>query len=116
MCDLHILKYYTNLNINLETTDPLHFYSDYDILKPHIPTIFAAINPQQLEFFNTTLEKTLHYVIAFRNSIAGILDTLKGDTNDLQISAEELEKTVTNPETLSKLKEIINTVSTDKID
>jgi hypothetical protein len=104
MTDLYVIKYFTNLDLPLDGTNPTRFYEDYDLLKPHIPAIFALIDQEQLAFYQRTLEKTIQYIISFRNSIAGILDSLKSDSLDIQRDVDTLQETVANPELLASIK------------
>jgi hypothetical protein len=111
--EIIILKYFTNLDLTLfdSETGAFEIYSTYDILKPHFKYITDLINAEQLQFFYDTLEKTVQYIVTFRNSIAGILDSLKDQTESLNQDQDNLVEKIQDPNFLKTLKSIVETSS-----
>jgi hypothetical protein len=103
MTDMTLLKYYTNLDINLLNLDPYKVYSNYDIIKPHLKSLLAVIDEEQLNFFYNTLDETIASIISFRNSVSGLLDALTDNTKNTMGDIASLEKEITDPETLKTI-------------
>lgn len=83
--DFAILKYYTDIDMSFvhDYQDMAEVYEAYDIIDSYNLMYFVRshINGRQLEFFNTTLDKTLESIIKYQNSAKGVLDILAEDAD-----------------------------------
>jgi hypothetical protein len=109
--DMTLLKYFTNLDINILNLDTYQVYSNYDIIKPHIKPLLAVIDQEQLEFFYVTIDRTIESICSFRNSVSGLLDAVTDNTKNTMGDIAALQDQISNPDTLKTIQEIMKTVS-----
>lgn len=116
--DIALLKFYTNIDcseIEVEGFSSTQLYEWYDILNNfNVPNeVKALINKEQYDFFVKTLNDTLHSLVAYRNSAAGIIDKLAEangtDKKDLNAALDML-KEGENAEQLASLVKVIENI------
>lgn len=83
--ELILVAAYTNLDLSrleLAEISQRELYEMYDIVKNCgiISAVKATIDPDQLDFFLTTLDATLNSIMTYRNSAAGILELLSAES------------------------------------
>lgn len=110
--DFALIRFYTNIDTSFLDATPMELhdiYENYDLIVAHniMPPIRAAIDPEQLQFFEHTLRGTLTSIIAYKNSAVGIIDLLasQADTN-----TKALEKALTsleNDEQLTHVRQLL---------
>ena len=114
--DFAIVKFYTNLDVSLgkETATIEGIYNEYNTLMTFgvIDEVKSKISPRQLKFFNDTVAETAQSILAYRNSIRGILDSLgdsaKTDSDQMQRAIDMLSGE--NGEKLGKLIDFAETI------
>lgn len=115
--DIALLKYFTNLDctdIGQEYFNLKDFYEWYDILKSFdvITKVKAIIATDQVEFFETTLEKTIHSIIAYKNSAAGIIDRLTAQNVKDNVEMQTVLQQLNEPE-MAKLLDLMSALGQD---
>lgn len=105
---LNIIQYYTNINFtDKQKQDPVKLY---DCLKSSglLQQIINAIPTDELSSLINNTEATIKAFYAHKDSIYGILETVKEDYNNLNLDATEIQQKIGDPENLELLKSIID--------
>lgn len=114
--DIAIMKFYTNLDLGMfdaEKFEVQEAYEVYNIIAgvDGYDKVRAQIDVKQLNFFHDNLWKTMESIVAYRNSAAGILETIsfqaKTTSNDIE-EVIEGSKTALTSESVQKLMEVVN--------
>lgn len=104
--DLEIMYNYTNINFtDKQKEDPAKLY---DLLKSS-GILKQVKNILNEEYYNLIqdLKDSQEAVYNYRNSILGILDTIKTDYSDLNLEASEIQKKLADPENMAFLKDVL---------
>lgn len=115
--DFAIAKYYTNLEIaefDGPTFDLTRVYEDYDLLRAHgaFDKIRQYINPDQLAFFENTLKATMNSIVAYRNSMQGIIDTLTSKAQDSTDAMQAALSQMQDPDQMDAVEHLMKVVQT----
>lgn len=93
--DFALVKFYTNLDVTIgkDTATIDAIYQEYDILMSFgiIDEVKTKISPRQYKFFNDTVDATAASILAYRNSIRGMVDSLSANA---QADAEQMQKAI----------------------
>lgn len=107
---------YTTLEIiyaysNIEFTEDEKAIPDelYDELEKQeiANTIIAAIPETEYNFLIDGINDTITAYYAYRNSVKGIIEDVTTDYKDLELNAEEIQKKMNDPNSLSLLKGVM---------
>ena len=106
--DCALLKYYTNIDLTFIDSgdfEATKLYEAYDLIFAHdiMEKVKPLINPMQLEFISSTIDKTLKSIVDYRNSAQGIIDVLSLKANS---QVESMEKAIQEFEDPSKMQEV----------
>lgn len=78
--DFAVVKFFTNLEVSLGEDGAAlsDIYNEYDVLKALgvIESVLSKVDPEQLAFFERTLNATVTNIAAYRNSARGILESV----------------------------------------
>lgn len=115
--DIAIVKFYTNLDtsdIGAEYFNLTDFYEWYDILQSFevIDKVSRMIDEKQLTFFRETLAKTVHSLMEYRNSAAGIIDRLTAQNNKDNLEMSTVLERLTDGD-LAKVTTLMETFGRD---
>lgn len=104
---LEIIYAYTNLSFTekqKETPDKL-----YDLLEQNgvINLIISAIPADEYKFLIDGINDSIEAIYAYHNSIAGMLESLSKDYNNLNFDATDIQQKIADPNNLSLLKDIL---------
>ena len=104
---LEIIYAYTNLSFTekqKETPDKL-----YDLLEQNgvINLIISAIPANEYKFLIDGINDSIEAIYAYHNSIAGMLESLSKDYNNLDFNATDIQQKIADPNNLSLLKDIL---------
>lgn len=105
---LAVVDAYTNLTFTeKQKEDPCKLY-DLLISNDIWEKIWNIIPTAEKEFLETCLNKTIHSIYEYKNSMMGIMDNISRDYNDLDLNAQKIHNELTDPESLSVLKDVLN--------
>lgn len=105
--DIAIVQHFTNINItDKQLEDPAHLW---DLLASSglMNMIYELIPEDVLDWFTHTLWDTVNSIYKYQDSVMGILDTVNADYQNLNFDIEQLQKSISNPENLTLLKDVV---------
>ena len=104
---LEIMDNYTNISFTeKQKEDPAKLY-DQLITSGLYNNVLDVITPEEWYYINNTLTETVQAIYSYQNSVMGILDTVSQDYSNLKFDAEDIQKTLGDPNNLSLLKDIL---------
>lgn len=115
--DMALVKYYTNLDsadiLDNPTFELSALFERYDILISHeiFKRIRDFIDKDQLNFFESTLEKTMQNIVNYRNSAQGILDTLAQSAKEKDNVFLQNLADFQDPEKIGEFKKLVEAVN-----
>lgn len=79
--NLGLLKAFTNFDMDFATKEPADIYAAYDaVLQSDILSdIIEKGDKKMVDFFTSSFEDTLQNIVSYRQSVAGVLDTIAGE-------------------------------------
>lgn len=119
--DIAIIKFYTNLNTDdllLGDFNLTNFYEWYDIIQHYAVAekVRELIDPRQADFFDTVLDKTIHSLMEYRNSAAGIIDRLTSQNNKDNLEMNTIiSRLATDDPELSNVKKLMEMFGNDPL-
>lgn len=105
--DLAIVFNYTNLSFTDKQKEDL--YKLYDLLvgSGFIKELKKQVDCNQTDDLEVYTYETLNGYYKYRNSIYGIMDAMNQDYSNLNLDINELQDKISNPESLSLVKDIL---------
>ena len=105
---LEVVYAYTNLSFTEKMKeDPFKLY-DILISTGIFSDIVAAICDNDWKEIQENIWITIDNIYKYKDSIVGILDTIKEDYGNLNFDLKELQDNISNPDNLSLLKQILD--------
>lgn len=103
---LEIIYTYTNLSFTEKMKeDPFKLY---DILiNNNLYQNIIEIIKDEYSIICQNIYDTIDNIYKYKNSVMGILDTVKSDYSDLELDITELQNKIQNPENIALLKDIM---------
>lgn len=103
---LEVVQAYTNISFTEKQKED--FTKTFDLLEENgiIKMIMDRIPEYELNCLESWLIETTQAIYEYNSSAYGILNSLKKDYNNLDMDIEDLQKKVSDPETLELLKQI----------
>ena len=99
---------YTNISFTEKQLENPQKLYDALLSSGWVNQIFDKIPDSEMEILRTNLEKTQNAFYTYRNSMAGILETISTDYSDLDLDITELQKKLANGENIELVKNIVN--------
>lgn len=105
--DLAIVFNYTNLSFTDKQKEDL--YKLYDLLvgSGFIKELKKQVDCNQIDDLEVYTYETLNGYYKYRNSIYGIMDVMNQNYSNLNLDINELQDKISNPESLSLVKDIL---------
>ena len=106
LLDLEVMYNYTNINFTeKQKEDPAKLY---DLLESS-GILRQVKNMLGDEYYNLVqdLADSQKAIYDYRNSVLGILDTVKTDYSDLDLEATEIQQKLADPENMAFLKDVL---------
>ena len=105
---LGIIEYYTNITFtNKQKEDMVKLYDCFEsngLLKKIIDVIPEA----EYRWLVDSVNETLKAFYAHRDSVLGILETIKTDYSDLNLDATEIKDKLADPENMELLRSVLS--------
>lgn len=104
---IEIIMAYTNLTFTDKQKEDVAKL--YDLLAENgiADQVMAAIPCAELEKLQDGLGRTVKSIYEYQNSALGILESISQDYSNLNLDAEKLQKTISDPENLKLLKDVL---------
>ena len=107
-CTLEIIYAYTNIKFTdkqLEDEAKL-----FDLMEENelINLIFSAIPEHETDFIMNSCERAAEAIYTYNNSAVGVIEALKDNVGELRINTEDLIKTISDPNALNFVKNLID--------
>lgn len=104
---LEITFAYTNLSFTEKMKeDPFKLY-DILVSTGIFTDIIDVIREKDWKEIQENVWSTIKNIYDYRNSVMGILDTLKEDYDNLNLDATEIQKKIGDPENMALLREVL---------
>lgn len=104
---LEVVKRYTNISFTeKQLEDPCKLY-DLIVSSGLYDMILNKIGEQEYYFVYDVLKSQIKSIYKYNNSLMGILDSINRDYSNLNLDATELQEKLSDPESLTLLKEIM---------
>ena len=105
--DLAIVFNYTNLSFTDKQKEDL--YKLYDLLvgSGFIKELKKQVDCNQTDDLEVYIYETLNGYYKYHNSIYGIMDAMNQNYSNLNLDINELQDKISNPESLSLVKDIL---------
>ena len=105
---LEIVYAYTNLSFTDKMKeDPFKLY-DLVVSTGLFHDIITAIEDHEYATIKEDVYSTIENIYKYKNSICGIIDTVKNDYSNLELDANMIQEQLANPENVGLLKDILN--------
>lgn len=105
--DLAIVFNYTNLSFTDKQKEDL--YKLYDLLvgSGFMKELKKQVNCNQTDDLEVYIYETLNGYYKYHNSVYGIIDAMNQNYSNLNLDVNELQDKISNPESLSLVKDIL---------
>lgn len=109
--DLGLLKAFTNLEIDFTKKTADDIYAAYDAIKQSdlIEDIKAKGDKGMVNFFFNSLNQTLTSIVQYRQSVAGVIDTIVGSANQNIEIMDKAQAIMEDPKALENVKNLLLT-------
>ena len=103
---MELIYAYTNIKFTeKQLEDPMKLYDNF-VASGLLDKIINTIPVGDYNWFSKHANASIASIMAYRNSVYGILDALRTDYSDLDLNVETLRQKLANDESISALKEI----------
>ena len=104
---LEIISTYTNINFTeKQREDPCKLY-DLFVGSGLSTKILATIPAEELAELLTGVEDSVAAVYNYRNSVMGILDIVQNDYDGMNLDAQNIHQSLSDPDNLALLKSVV---------
>ena len=104
---LEMIYAYTNINFTDKQKEDGNKLYDLLVSSGLASTIFELVPEQEKEMISKSVAESIEAIYKYRNSVLGILDSVTTDYSDLNLEANEIYKTIADPNNLTLLKDIV---------
>lgn len=104
---LYIIFAYTNISFTEKQKEDI--YKTFDLLAGSglAPAILNAIPEDELIFIQEAVEEIIKSIYEYKNSVAGIMDTLSQDYSNLDLDATAIQQKLADPQNMELLKGVL---------
>ena len=105
---LGIIEYYTNINFtDKQKEDMVKLYDCFES-NGLLEMIINVIPSSEYEWLINSVDSTVKAFYAHRDSVLGILETIKTDYSDLNLDATEIQSKLADPQNMELLKNVLS--------
>lgn len=104
---LEMIYAYTNINFTDKQKEDGNKLYDLLVSSGLVNSIFELIPAEEQEMISKSVVESVEAIYKYRNSVLGILDSVTTDYSDLNLEANEIYKTIADPNNLTLLKDVI---------
>lgn len=105
---LGIIEYYTNINFtDKQKEDMVKLYDCFES-NGLLDMIINTIPSSEYKWLINSVDNTVKAFYAHRDSVLGILETIKTDYSDLNLDATEIQSKLADPQNMELLKNVLS--------
>lgn len=104
---LEVINAYTNLAFtDKQKEDPCKLY-DLLVGNEIWAKVWDLMLASEKEFLENCLNKTIHAIYEYKNSVMGILDIVSQDYANMNLDARNIQQALADPENMALLKDVL---------
>ena len=105
---LEMIDYYTNISLTEKQKADIFKTFDLFVNSGLSAAIFDKINPYEYNQIKSWVHELINSIYAYKNSVVGIMDTIKEDFNLIDLDTEKLVERLGNKENIEFINELLN--------
>lgn len=105
---LEILDIYTNINFTEKQKEDVAKTYDLVVSSGLSAKIFGALNPYEYQQLQSWIQELIDSIYQYKNSLVGMMEIIKEDYGDIELDAENIQKTLGDQENLAFLKDVMD--------
>ena len=103
-----VVQNYTNISFTEKQQEDLGKLYDLLVGSGLYNEIKSRVPLSEFEYLQTNIEKTIHAIYEYKNSILGIMDAINRDYKDVTFDAEVIQKALESGEGLETVREVLD--------
>lgn len=108
---LQLILSYTNINLtDKQAEDTVKMY-DLFVSSGFYGKVKELIPQSELDFINKGIIDTIHEIYSYKNSFAGMIEQTRNSYQDIDEQVTKIEDSLSNPETMGLLKDVVTKLS-----
>lgn len=108
---IEVVSTYTNLTFtDKQKEDPCKLY-DLLVSNEIWAKVWDLMLASEKEFLESCLNKTIHSIYEYKNSVMGIMEMITQDYSNLNLDTTEMYKNLTDPQSMAVLKDVLSKLS-----
>ena len=104
---LEMIDYYTNISLTEKQKADVFKTFDLFVNSGLSAAIFDKINPYEYNQIKSWVHELINSIYVYKNSVVGIMDTIKEDFNLMDLDASKIAQNLGNKENMELLKDIL---------
>ena len=105
---LEMIDYYTNISLTEKQKADVFKTFDLFVNSGLSAAIFDKINPYEYNQIKSWIHELINSIYVYKNSVVGIMDTIKEDFNLMDLDTEKLVERLGNKENIEFINELLN--------
>ena len=105
---LEMIDYYTNISLTEKQKADVFKTFDLFVNSGLSAAIFDKINPYEYNQIKSWVHELINSIYVYKNSVVGIMDTIKEDFNLMDLDTEKLVERLGNKENIEFISELLN--------
>lgn len=104
---LEIVYAYSNISFTeKQKEDPMKLYDMLNASKV-LNLIIGLVPDGEFYYLNKTTHEMANNIVAYRNSVMGIMEAISADYSNLDLDATDIQKKLNNPDNMALLKDVL---------
>lgn len=105
---LEMIDYYTNISLTEKQKADIFKTFDLFVNSGLSAAIFDKINPYEYNQIKSWVHELINSIYVYKNSVVGIMDTIKDEFNLMDLDTEKLVERLGNKENIEFINELLN--------
>ena len=105
---LEMIDYYTNISLTEKQKADVFKTFDLFVNSGLSAAIFDKINPYEYNQIKSWVHELINSIYVYKNSVVGIMDTIKDEFNLMDLDTEKLVERLGNKENIEFINELCN--------
>lgn len=105
---LEMIDYYTNISLTEKQKADVFKTFDLFVSSGLSAAIFDKINPYEYNQIKSWVHELINSIYVYKNSVVGIMDTIKDEFNLMDLDTEKLVERLGNKENIEFINELLN--------
>ena len=106
-----IVQNYTNITFTEKQQEDLGKLYDLLVSSGLFVEIKNRIPANEIDYLQSNIEKTIHSIYEYKNSVLGIIDAIAKDYKDVSFDANQIQHILETGEGLETVKEVIDNLN-----